>query len=156
MSKKVFIISIILFILDQISKSIVSTYLKLGEEIKVLGNIFKIKYINNTGASFGILENSKILLIVLSILAIVILLRYINSFKKTKKNIIGFSLLIGGILGNLSDRLLFGYVRDFLKVNIIIKNFPIFNLADIFIVIGVILLVISIVLGEDKNGSKSK
>ena len=83
------------------------------------------------------------------------IIRYSYSFKKTKLNTYGFGLLLGGILGNLSDRLIFGYVKDFLDFIIFKYDFPVFNIADICIVIGVILLIISILKGEDNSGSKS-
>ena len=155
MSRKVFILSIIIFIIDKISKSIISTYLKLNESIEVIKDFFYLKYINNPGASWGILENNRFLLIILSLIAIVILIRYNYSFKKTKLNLFGFGFLLGGILGNLADRLLFGYVKDFLDFIIFNYDFPVFNIADIFIVLGVIILIMSILKGEDSNGSKS-
>ena len=156
MSKRIFIIGIIIFILDQISKCIITTYLKTNQSIKVIKDFFYIRYINNTGASWGILSNSRLLLIILSLIALIILMRYINEFKIAKINIFGFGFLIGGIIGNLFDRVIFGYVRDFLDFYIINYDFPVFNIADVFIVIGVFLLIISIIKGEDKNGSKSK
>lgn len=155
MSKKIYIISLVIFILDQITKSLISTYLKLNESIEIIKDFFYIRYINNKGASWGILENNRILLIGLSIIAIIMIIRYSYSFKKTKLNTYGFGLLLGGILGNLSDRLIFGYVKDFLDFIIFRYDFPVFNIADISIVIGVVLLIISILKGEDKNGSKS-
>lgn len=156
MSKKIYILAITIFIIDQISKSIISTYLKLNQSIEVIKDFFYLRYINNTGASWGILSNSKILLIILSLIAIIILIRYMYSFKETKLNFVGFGFLLGGILGNLSDRLLHGYVKDFLDFIIFNYDFPVFNIADIFIVLGVIILIISIIRGEDKNGSSSK
>ena len=155
MSKKIYIISLLIFILDQITKSLISTYLNLNESIEIIKDFFYIRYINNKGASWGILENNRILLIGLSIIAIIMIIRYSYSFKKTKLNTYGFGLLLGGILGNLSDRLIFGYVKDFLDFIIFRYDFPVFNIADISIVIGVVLLIISILKGEDKNGSKS-
>ena len=155
MSKKIYIIGIIIFIIDQITKCIISSYLKLNESITIIKDYFYIKYINNTGASWGILSNNRILLIVLSIIALIILIRYINTFKKTKLNEIGFGFLLGGIIGNLCDRLLFGYVKDFIDLIVLHYDFPVFNIADIFIVCGVILLIISIIRGEDSNGVKS-
>ncbi len=155
MSKKIYIITLVIFILDQITKSLISTYLKLNESIEIIKDFFYIRYINNKGASWGILENNRILLIGLSIIAIIMIIRYSYSFKKTKLNTYGFGLLLGGILGNLSDRLIFGYVKDFLDFIIFRYDFPVFNIADISIVIGVVLLIISILKGEDKNGSKS-
>lgn len=156
MSKKVYILTTILFIIDQISKSLISTYLKLNENVLIIKDFFYIKYIHNSGASFGMLANSRVFLIILSFVAIIIILRYMNSFKKTITNIIGFGLVLGGILGNLFDRILYGYVKDFLDFVIFKYDFPVFNFADIFIVIGVIILIVSIIRGEDKNGSKSR
>ena len=83
------------------------------------------------------------------------IIRYSYFFKKTKLNTYGFGLLLGGILGNLSDRLIFGYVKDFLDFIIFKYDFPVFNIADICIVTGVALLIISILKGEDNSGSKS-
>ena len=156
MSKRIYIIAIIIFIIDQISKCFISAYLKLNESISIIKDFFYIRYINNTGASWGILSNSKTLLIILSIIAIIIIIRYMNTFKKTIINMIGFGFLLGGIMGNLCDRMIFGYVKDFLDFIIFHYDFPVFNIADIFIVIGVLLLIISIIKGEDKSGSKSK
>ena len=156
MAKKVYILGVIIFILDQISKCLVSTFLKYNKSITVIKDFFYLKYINNTGASWGILSNGRILLIILSIIALIIIIRYINTFKNTILNIIGFGFLIGGILGNLCDRLFLGYVKDFLDFIIFHYDFPIFNIADIFIVVGVILLIISIIRGEDCCESKSR
>ena len=155
MSRKVYIISILIFLIDQLSKSLISTYLKLNEGISIIQDFFYIRYINNYGASWGILENNRTLLIILSLIAIIILLRYMYSFKKTKLNIYGFGFLLGGILGNLSDRLLFGYVKDFLDFIIFNYDYPVFNIADIFIVLGVFMLIISILCGSDTDGNKS-
>lgn len=154
MSKKVYITAIIVFIIDQVSKAIISTYLKLNQSISIIEDFFYIRYIKNTGASWGILENSRLFLIIVSIIAFIILLRYSYSFKRTKLNRYGFGFLIGGILGNLSDRILHGYVKDFIDFIIFNYDFPVFNIADIFIVIGTLLLIISILKGEDSNGSK--
>ena len=156
MSKKVYIITLLSFIIDQVSKALVSTCFSLNESVRLINNFLYLNYINNTGASFSILTNKKYLLIVLSLIAIVIIIRYINTFKNTIFNRIGLGLLLGGILGNLSDRILFGYVKDFISLYIFGYSFPIFNIADICIVVGVIILIISILRGEDKNGSSSK
>ncbi len=156
MSKKVYIITLLSFIIDQVSKALVSTCFSLNESVRLINNFLYLNYINNTGASFSILTNKKYLLIVLSLIAIVIIIRYINTFKNTIFNRIGLGLLLGGILGNLSDRILFGYVKDFISLYIFGYSFPVFNIADICIVVGVIILIISILRGEDKNGSSSK
>ena len=156
MTKKIYITAIIIFIIDQISKVTISSYIGLNSSIRVIKNFFYLTYTNNTGASFGILKNSRVLLIILSIIVLLILLRYISTFKETKYNILGLGFLMGGIIGNLLDRVLFGYVRDFFNFYIIGYDFPVFNVADIFIVLGVFILIISILKGEDSNGSNSR
>ena len=156
MTKKIYITAIIIFIIDQISKVTISSYIGLNSSVRVIKNFFYLTYTNNTGASFGILKNSRVLLIILSIIALLILLRYISTFKETKYNILGLGFLMGGIIGNLLDRVLFGYVRDFFNFYIIGYDFPVFNIADIFIVLGVFILIISILKGEDSNGSNSR
>ena len=67
-------------------------------------------------------------------------------------NTLAFGLLIGGILGNLLDRLIFGYVKDFLHFYIFDYSFPIFNISDIAIVIGIFLIIIAVLKGEEVNG----
>ena len=156
MKKSQLMMIIVAFACDQISKVFISSYLKLNESIIVIKNFFNITLNNNYGAAWGILENNTKFLILVSIIAIFILIRYSYSFKTNTRNNIAFSILLGGIAGNLADRLFLGYVRDFLDFRFASYNFPIFNLADIFIVVGVTLLIIAILKGEDKNGSSSK
>ena len=74
------------------------------------------------------------------------------SFKQNKRNILAFGLLIGGIVGNLLDRIIFGYVRDFLDFYVFNYDFPVFNVSDMAIVAGIFLLIIAIVKGEEVNG----
>ena len=155
MAKRIYVIAILGFIFDQITKCFISSFLKLNQEVKIIKSLFYLRYINNTGASWGILSNYKVLLIVLSVVAIIIIIRYINTFKNTLINTYGLGFLLAGITGNLCDRLLFGYVRDFLDFYIFKYDFPVFNVADIFIVSGVVLIIISIIKGEDSSGSKS-
>ncbi|MDD2238505.1 MAG: signal peptidase II [Bacilli bacterium] len=157
MNKKILIYASIILFLDQISKILVDLYLSINDSFPVIKNFFHITYINNYGAAFGILNNKLWLLIIFTLLAFFIIYRYINTFKINKRNEIAFSFLLGGILGNLIDRLFLGYIRDFLDFNIFGYNFPVFNLGDSFIFLGAILLIIAIYKGEDNaNSSKSR
>ena len=135
--KKTVIFSIIIIILDQILKLFISN-MNVLESITIIPNFFSITYVKNTGAAFSILNGNTFLLIILSI----IILFYIYKFI-LKKNIhkISSILLLGGILANLIDRIFRGYVVDYLDFNILGYNFPIFNLADICIVIGSFILI---------------
>lgn len=155
MYKKIALYSCLIFILDQITKILVDTYINFDTSIKVIPNFFYLTRTSNTGAAFSILENKTIILVLVGFLTIYYLIKYIKEFNDKWYIVLTFSLIIGGILGNLSDRLFLGYVRDFLKFNIFGYNYPIFNVADIGIVVGILLLIIWISRGED-NGSKSR
>ena len=139
----VIIISVILFIIDQISKILIIKYIDINHSIELIKNFFYLTYTHNEGAAFSILTGQRIFLILIAITILVILFNYIRKNKiKTKVESVAFSLIIGGSLGNLIDRIARGYVVDFLDFKIFGYNYPIFNLADTFIVIGVFLLLI--------------
>ena len=156
MYKKVFLISILSIIVDQISKYIIDIKLRFDEVITVINNFFYLTRTSNTGAAFSIFEGKIILFLIISIVTIVILIKYIKSFKNNIINSISFGLMIGGIVGNFIDRLYLGYVRDFIKIDIFGYNYPIFNIADSCIVIGVILLCISIIRGGEYGSKGTK
>lgn len=154
MQKKIIIYSIIFFILDLISKVIVNDFLGLAESITVINNFFYLTNVHNLGAAWSLFSGQRILLIVIGMAALFFIFRWINDFKNNNKNIWAFSLLISGLLGNLFDRIIYGYVRDFLDFRFGSYNYPVFNLADTFIFCGVVLLILAIIKGEE-NGSKS-
>ena len=155
MNRKILIITIITLFLDQISKAFIDSIFKVGESIKIINNFFYITYLNNYGAAWSILNNKNTILIIMSLIALVIIYRYMYVFEKNKRNSIAFGLVMGGIVGNLIDRWLFGFVRDFLDIRIFSYDYPTFNLADVAVVIGVILLIVAIIKGEDKSGKVS-
>ena len=155
MKKKVLIISLILFIIDIVSKIIIKSNLKLYESIILIPNFFSLTYVINDGAAFSILEGKQILLIILGILVLIFLIYYIFKEELTNYKVIYYSLLIGGISGNLYDRIIYNGVRDFLDFKIFGYNYPIFNIADSFIVIGVGLIIIE-VIRKEIYGNKSR
>ena len=107
--------------------------------------IFDLVFVKNTGAAFSILENFSIFLIAFSIIAILLVIAFVirNVEKFSTFAFFWASMLISGIFCNLYERIHFGYVRDFFKLNFI--EFPIFNISDIFINIGVIAIIIIII-----------
>ena len=151
MNKKTFLIAIIILIVDQVSKSLVEIYFKLNNSYPVIKNFFAITVAHNTGGAFSILNNYSFIFILASLIAVIILLRFMLNFKNNFRNNLAFALTLSGIMSNLADRIFLGYVRDFLDFTIFGYDYPIFNIADIAIVIGVILLIIAILKGEDKN-----
>ena len=148
MKKKILIGSFSCLIIDLITKYLIDTYIHINEDIQIINNFFKINKVYNTGASFSILTDNIIFLI--------ILLYYQNKFQENTRNMLAFSLLYGGILGNLFDRIFNGYVIDFLDFNFFGYDFPVFNMADIFIVMGIGLLIYAIWKKEDENETSSR
>ena len=137
---KIYLLSIIVIIIDQITKLIIMNNMKIGEEIVVIKKFFSILYVTNTGAAFSILENSTILIIIISLFCLALIVSLLKKEKAiTPIKVISFGILIGGMISNLIDRVFYKNVVDFLSFNIINYRFPVFNIADIGITIGVFL-----------------
>lgn len=151
-NKKLFILTFIFILIDQLSKGLVNIYMTLNDSINIIPNFFNFTYVRNTGAAFSILPGSRWLFIIISIIVLNLIFIHINNKELKNKHIIIFSLLQAGIIGNLIDRLLYGYVIDFLDFTIFGYDFAIFNIADTFIVISIILLIIV----GDKDGILSR
>jgi len=131
------IISALFVLFDQLIKRIISISFSFGEEREIIGDFFRLTYTRNDGAAFGILGGHTLLLILVGVFAIgFIYFSFIKGKVLTKFEIVVFSILFGGILGNLIDRALLGYVIDYLSFNIFGYHFPTFNLADIGIVLS--------------------
>ena len=135
----IYIISILTFVLDQVAKWYVRSYFRLGESVPVVPDVFHWTYIVNHGAAFGVLMNQRWILL----LVVVLLLgaMYMGRKKLSTAPIyarIGTGTLLGGALGNAWDRLYLGGVVDFFDFRI----WPIFNVADVGICIGVPLLIL--------------
>lgn len=146
----ILILSLIFLIVDQISKILVVKFLDLNS-VTVIKNFFYLTYTNNTGAAFSILTDKRIFLVLVGIIIIILLIYYLKKHQiKNTINKIAFALVIGGSLGNLIDRIIRSSVVDFIDIKIFSYNFPIFNLADTFITIGVLLLLININKEETK------
>ena len=151
--KKIYMYSLLFFIIDFFSKLIVKTNLKLFQSIEVIPNFFNITFVYNEGAAFSILEGKKILFILLGLLLIIGLVIFIRKEKLTKYKTLYYSLLIGGVLGNMFDRIFYPGVVDFFDFKLFTYEAPIFNVADSFIVIATILIIIEILGGKNENRS---
>ncbi|HJN56650.1 MAG: signal peptidase II [Candidatus Woesearchaeota archaeon] len=135
----VFSIALIAVIIDQIVKFLIRINFELNQTIPILKNIFHLTYINNYGAGFGILQQQKWILIFISLIVIGFILYYLDRIKEKEAFLqVLVGLVLGGTIGNLIDRISFGYVVDFLDFRI----WPIFNFADSFVTIGIIGLIV--------------
>lgn len=144
---------IILIIIDQLIKFLVSSNMLIGESFVIINNFFKIIYIQNKGAAFGLFSNNFILLILITIVLIWYLIKEIKSNINNKVSIISFSLLISGALGNLLDRIIRGFVVDYISFTLFNHEMAVFNFADMCITFGVIMLIYIVVRGgyNEKN-----
>ena len=141
MKKKVYILSIIFLLIDIFTKQLVKNILNLYDSIPIIPNFFSITYVINDGAAFSILKGELWLFIILGFVLLFFIFYYLQKEKLNIYKTIYYSFLIAGVLGNLLDRMLYKGVVDFLDFTIFSYNAPIFNLADTFIVISVILIV---------------
>lgn len=131
--------SFFVLLLDQLTKYF------LKNKTFVVTNFFKINYVENTGASFGMLKGFNWLLIIVAFIALFCVFKYYKEVKKERFYVhLAIGFLLGGILGNLIDRVLLGYVRDFLDFGF----WPTFNFADTFSTIAVIILIFHVLASK--------
>lgn len=141
------IIGFFFVLLDQITKAIVRINMGIGDFVNVIGDFFKITYVQNTGAAFNSLAGNRLFLIIVPIVFISICSLYVYRHKEEHWIFyLSMSMIIAGGIGNLIDRIFFGFVTDMLDFSIFP---PVFNIADIGVTLGCVLLVFSI-LAEEK------
>ena len=141
------IMSVILFaaaiLLDQITKYLAAVYLKPVRTFPLIGGVLELQYLENRGAAFGMLENRQWVFILFAVIIMAGCLFYSMRLPKEKKYLplkLCLLFLSSGALGNMLDRIVRGYVIDFIYFRII--NFPIFNVADIYVTLSVTVMVI--------------
>ena len=152
--KKIGIISLIVIIIDRILKVLVTNNFALNVRNKIIDGFFYITNCHNEGAAFSLFSGNVLFLIFITLIVLFLIYRTINKENVNKIGVLAYGLLLGGILGNLYDRIFYGYVIDYLDFVIFKFNFAIFNLADAAIVIGAIFLIVF--EGSDNDGRKNK
>ncbi len=141
-----YIVVIAVIILDQLSKILALKYLAPIRDIPIIENIFHLTYVENRGAAFGLFQNQKLFFIITTLLVLGFILYYAHHNKLNRIMVFALSLVAGGAIGNLIDRVRLGFVVDYFNVAII--NFPVFNIADSAVVIGAILISIYILKND--------
>lgn len=137
------IIAVLLVIIDQVTKYLVRANISLGENIPFLPHVLDLTYVQNTGGGFSILTNYTWLLTMVSaILVVAIGWLVVKKFFRGWVGLTSAMLIMAGGVGNLIDRVVFGFVTDMLET--VFMDFPVFNVADICITVGVVLLFIYI------------
>ena len=149
-SKKIIVIDIllmiILFAFDQLTKILTRTFLGDYHSIKIIPGVLEFQFLQNRGAMWGMLQGQRVLFILIAVVVFVIMSLLIAIIPRERKYYIldiCFVMILAGALGNTYDRIANGYVTDFIYVSLI--NFPIFNIADIYITVATILLMILVI-----------
>lgn len=134
-------VSVVFF--DRLTKYFFSRLLEYGETIPVIRNFFHFTLVHNTGIAFGLFKDQGLVFIVIPVIAIVLLVFNIYYYRKSddplsRGYIFAFSMILGGAIGNLYDRIVFGYVIDFIDFRV----WPVFNIADSAITIGAAIIAV--------------
>ncbi|MDF2903312.1 MAG: lspA [Bacillus sp. (in: firmicutes)] len=150
-----YIIAVFVIILDQLTKWLVKKNLEIGESIKVIDNFLYITSHRNRGAAWGILQGQMWFFYVITVIVIIGIIYYIQTVAKGKWLLgVSLGLMLGGAIGNFIDRVFRKEVVDFINTYIFGYDFPVFNIADSSLVLGVSLLMIHMFYEE--RGSKEK
>ena len=155
--KKLYVISLITVILDQVIKNLFTFFMTYGQSISVIDGFFNIVYVLNPGAAFSFLHDMnesyrQLFFVSITIIAIIVVL-YVFAHEKSKVNVAGFALILSGAVGNLLDRIFIGKVVDFLDFYYKTYHFPAFNVADSCITIGVSLIIIDLLFFSKKRNN---
>lgn len=135
------IVSIFTILVDQLSKFIVNSTVKFGYTKEIIPDFFSITNARNFGAAWSILWDKRIYIILITVVAMLLVVFLLVREKEPNKfKTLYYGLLMGGIIGNLIDRVLLGYVIDFFDFNFFGFRYPIFNISDVAIVISVLLI----------------
>lgn len=141
--------------MDQLTKAMVTYFLNLYEIVPVIDGFFSLVYLENKGAAWGVFSNNALFITILGIFFLLFLVLYVKEIKDTTPaSTIALGFVLGGVVGNLLDRLIRGHVVDFLGFVIFGYHFPIFNIADVLIVVGVFLLALDYVVGSVRSGKR--
>lgn len=151
------LIVVMFFIFDQVTKYMIAARMNVGQSYEFIDGFFYFTYVRNEGMAWSLLSGARWLFIIVGVVAVCLLSYF---FVMSKKHEIltryGLVLTVAGALGNLYDRILFGYVRDFINFYIFNYDFPIFNIADICVCVGIGLIMLDIIIQEYQIWKLSK
>lgn len=150
-----YLIALLIILVDQITKWLVVKYMTLGESITVVENLLYITSHRNRGAAWGILQGQMWFFYIVTTVVIIGIVYYIRKFSADKLTGISLGLILGGAIGNFIDRIFRNEVVDFVHTYIFSYSFPVFNVADSALCIGVGLMVIAMFL-EEKRAKELK
>lgn len=154
-------VALFVFLIDWVTKKVVDKYVELDERIGVLGDFFIITHIRNRGAAFGMLQEQRLFFLLITTVVVAGIIWYMQRSYRTGSPLLllALGMILGGAVGNFLDRALYGEVVDFLQFNFGSYTFPIFNLADSGICVGVALVVLDALLSwkqENKDNDNGE
>ena len=141
--------------LDQLTKWLAVIFLEGEASFPLWQDVFHLTFVKNPGAAFGMLSNSRWVFMVTSTVAIIAVMYYLIRYRPTNKWLVwGLSMIVGGGIGNMIDRISLGYVVDFFDFTLI--NFAVFNVADSFVCVGAGILMVYMIMDIVKEYQKGK
>ncbi|MBW2964170.1 signal peptidase II [Candidatus Woesearchaeota archaeon] len=146
------LVSVAIIIVERIIKFYVTEYLRIGESIPVLGSTLMITRAENVGAGFGILRGYNLVFILAAAAVLILIIYFYNQIIYDRLLVFSFAFLLGGTVGNMMDRLFFGHVIDYVDLSF----WPTFNLSDLALTTGAVLLIIYMYMVENKPEEKAK
>lgn len=151
---KIVFLFMFVFGLDQVTKQIIRSEMAVGQSIPVFGDFFRLTYVENPGIAFGIRVGNHLIFTILSVFACIMIVAYlISQWKESFRMKMSLATILGGAVGNLIDRILHQRVVDFIDVGIHDVRWPVFNIADSAVVVGMALLIVHVILEERENHS---
>ncbi len=148
-----FFLVIAVIALDQIIKYVIATNMFVGESIPIIPQVLHLTYILNAGAAFGILANQRYFFIAIAAILIIITIYFYPQIQRLSRTFqIAIAMLLSGAIGNMIDRIATGKVVDYIDIRI----WPIFNLADIAIVLGCIIIIYELLFKNSNTAKKQK
>ena len=147
--------TVVCIVLDQLTKWLTVTYLKPRYTVPIIKDAIHLTYVENTGASFGMLKDHRWVFMTVSVVMIIGIVVFL-AFQKKIPTMMGLSLgmILGGGIGNMIDRIMLGYVVDFIDFRLI--NFAVFNGADSFICVGAAILFVVVLKADTESDKKKK
>ena len=135
----IFSTALLIIFLDQLAKFLIKRSFQTNKPVPIIKNILDFTYVTNTGSAFGLFKGFNLFFILFSIIVIITIVYFIRTIKKNETALqFPIGLLLGGTIGNLIDRIAYGYVIDFIDFRI----WPVFNIADSAVTISVVLLIV--------------
>ncbi|RYG74097.1 lipoprotein signal peptidase [Lentibacillus lipolyticus] len=147
-----YILALVVITIDQLTKWIVVQTMAIGEQITLIEDFFYLTSHRNSGAAWGILQGQMAFFYIITVIVIIGIIYYMQKYATESKLLaVALSLILGGAIGNFIDRLFRKEVVDFFDFIIFGYDYPIFNIADAALVVGVMLVIVTTILDERKE-----